>query len=82
MVEYSPALIAVPSYAYHIAKQEPAMNVRGLKDNNATVCLTAPEVKLLCVMSQYWLEMLPDDDPGTKQFSDQLRELACRFDIH
>jgi hypothetical protein len=54
------------------------MNILDLKDKIATVTLTEAETKPLFVMSQYWIETLPDDDPGTQQ----LRELACRFDIH
>ena len=52
------------------------------KDKIATVTLTEAEAKLLNIMTQYWIEELPDNDPGTQQLSDQLRELACKFDIH
>jgi hypothetical protein len=58
------------------------MDTIDLKDKIATVTMTEAEARLMNVMCQYWIENLPDDDPGTKQFSDQLRELACRFDIH
>ena len=57
------------------------MNTQHPKDNNATVSLTESEVKLLCVMSQYWIEELPDDDDGTCLLSEQLRELSCTFDM-
>ena len=58
------------------------MNTIELKDRIATVTLSEAEVKLLSIMAQYWIEELPSDDPGTQQFSDQLRQLACRVDIH
>ncbi len=57
------------------------MYTQHLNDNDATVSLTESEVKLLCVMSQYWIEELPDDDDGTCLLSELLRELACTFDI-
>ena len=58
------------------------MNTQDLKDSIATVSLTESEVKLLCVMAQYWIEELPSEDPGTRKLSDQLRELACTFETH
>ena len=82
MVEYSAALAPVSLYAYPIAKEMAVMNTLELRDSNATVSLTESEVKLLCVMTQYWIEELPDDDDGTRLLSHQLRELACTFDIH
>ena len=57
------------------------MYTQHLEDNNATVSLAESEAKLLCVMSQYWIEELPDDDDGTRLLSELLRELACTFDI-
>ncbi len=58
------------------------MDTIELKDRIATVTLSEPEAKLLAVMAQYWIEELPSDDAGTQQLSDQLRMLACRFDVH
>jgi hypothetical protein len=58
------------------------MDTIELKNKIATVALTEAEVKMMSIMAQYWIDELPSDEPGTKQFSDQLRELACRFDIH
>ena len=58
------------------------MYTQHLKDSIAIVRLTESEVKLLCVMNQHWIEELPDDDDGTCLLSEQLRELACTFDIH
>ena len=57
------------------------MNAQHPKDSIAIVRLTESEVKLLCVMSQYWIEELPDDDDGTRLLSELLRELSCTFDI-
>jgi hypothetical protein len=58
------------------------MDTIELKNKIATVALTEAEVKMMSIMIQYWIDELPSDEPGTQQFSEQLRELACRFDIH
>ncbi len=58
------------------------MNTLELKDKTATVTLSEGETKLLCVMAQYWIEELPSDAPLGLALSEQLRELACRYDIH
>ena len=58
------------------------MNTLGLKDKTATVALREGELKLLCVMAQYWIEELPSDAPLALELSEQLRELARRYDIH
>ena len=58
------------------------MKTLDLKDKIATVTLSEGETKLRCVMAQYWIEELPGDAPLAVELSAQLRELACRFDIH
>jgi hypothetical protein len=58
------------------------MDIIELKNRTATVVLTEAEVKMMNILTQYWIEELPSNDPGTQQLSDQLRELACRSDIH
>ena len=58
------------------------MNTLDLKDKIATMTLSEGETKLLCVMAQYWIEELPDYSPLARKLSEQLRELACRYDIH
>ncbi len=57
------------------------MNTLDLKDKIATVALSEEETKLLCVMAQYWIEKLPNDTPLALQLSEQLRTVACTFDI-
>ena len=58
------------------------MVVLELKDRQATVTLSVDEAQLICVMSQYWIEELPSDSPLAIHLSQQLRDLACKFDIH
>ena len=58
------------------------MDTLGLKNKIATVALSEGETKLLCVMAQYWIEGLPSDSPLALQLSEQLRTVACTFDIH
>ncbi len=58
------------------------MNTLDVKDKIATVTITESETKLLDVMAQYWIEELPSDAPLALQLSEQLRTVACTFDIH
>ena len=56
------------------------MNTPETKD--CIVSLSEPEVMLLTVMAQYWIEELPSDAPLALELSEKLRELACRLDVH
>ena len=58
------------------------MNTLDLKDKISTVALSEGKTKLPCVMAQFWIEELPSDFPLALGLIEQLRELACRFDIH
>ena len=58
------------------------MNTLELKETIATVTLSEGETKLLCVMAQHWIEELPSDVPLALRLSEQLRTVACTFEIH
>ncbi len=58
------------------------MDTIELRDEIATVTLIEAEVKLLCIMAQYWIQELPSESALAKLLSEQLRELASKFELH
>jgi hypothetical protein len=57
------------------------MDTLDLRCQPAAVTLTKPEAILLCAMAQHWVKELPRESPQVLELSEQLGEVAYRFDV-